>query len=83
MLFTDLGQLLRREAVGEPDQRRPESAMNQGDLAIDEPADEDMLGFGDSFEDCEDLVTLRVCPPATLDGFTDDGLGETRCSSPG
>ena len=83
VLLSNLSKLLGREALGEPNQRRPEPAMNQGDLAIDEPADKDLLGFGDGCKDCVDVMTLRVRPPAAVDGFADDGLGEARSGSLG
>ena len=77
MLLFNLGELLRREAVGKPNQRRPQTAMDQGDLAIDKSADKNLLRASNGLKNCVDVVTLRVCPPATLDRFPDDGLGET------
>jgi len=81
VLVPDLGQLLGHEAVGESNQRRPEPAMNQRDLAVEEPTHEDLLGFGDGFQDGVDVVAPRVRPPTAFDGFADDGLGETRRGS--
>lgn len=50
--------------------------MNQGDLAIDEATDKNLRRLGDRFKNCVDAMALRVCPPATFDGFADNGLGE-------
>lgn len=78
VLVPDLSQLLRGETAGDPNQRRPEPTVNQGDLAIDEPTNKDLIGFGNGSNDCVDLTTLRVCPPATFDWFADDGFREAR-----
>ena len=78
VLLSHFGQLLRRETSGEPNQRWPEPPMNQRDFAIDEPANEHLLGIGDSLEDCEDVMALRVRPPTALDWLPDDGLCEAR-----
>src|SRR6266478_8559890 len=83
VLLSDLGQLLGREAAGEPNQRWPEPAMNQRDFAIDEPANKDLLGFENCFKDGVDVMILRVRPPTALDWFADDGLGEERGGSLG
>ena len=57
--------------------------MNQGDLAIDETADKDLLRFGDGSKNGVDVMALRVHPPTSIDRFTDDGLGEPRRGSLG
>ena len=57
--------------------------MNQGDLAVDEATDQDLLRPGDGLKDCVDTMALRVCPPTTNDRFASDGLGEARHRSLG
>jgi hypothetical protein len=52
--------------------------MDKGDLAFDEATYEDIVAVADSSRDREDLVTLRMRPPATPKGFTSDELGERR-----
>ena len=43
VLVPDLSQLLRGETAGDPNQRRPEPAVNQGELAINEPTNKDLI----------------------------------------
>ena len=76
VLLNDLRKLPGRKAPGEPNQRRPKSAMNERDLSINESADENLIRLGNRFEDLEDVMTPWVCPPAPGDRFTDDGFGE-------
>jgi len=83
VLLTDLGQLLRRKPVGKANQRRPQPAMNQSHLAIDQATDKDQLGSSNGSQNCVDVMTLRVRPPTTLDCSTHDGLGQARSSSLG
>ena len=52
--------------------------MNQRDFAIDEAANEHLLGIRDGLKDCENVVTPRVPPPTALDWLADDGLCEAR-----
>lgn len=77
VLLNNLRKLPGRKAPGEPNQRRPESAMNERDLSVNESADENLIRLGNRFEDLEDVMTPRVCPPAPGDRFTDDGFGES------
>jgi hypothetical protein len=50
--------------------------MNHRYLPADKPADQDLPGVGDGIQDGEYAVTLRMCPPATLDHFADDRFGQ-------
>jgi hypothetical protein len=75
--MSDLGQLFGRQTVGKPNQRRPQSPVDKGDLSIDELADEYLVGIGDGPEDFEDLMAQGVSPPTTFDELSDDGLGES------
>ena len=83
VLLLNLSELLRREALGEPNQRGPQPSMNQGDLPVNQPTDKDFLRLADGFENPVDLAALRVRPPTALDRLADDGLRETRRGSPG
>jgi len=76
VLLSNLRELLGREAFRQPDQYRPQPSMNQRDLAIDEPANENVLGFADRGENGEDPATLPMRPPAALDRFTHDRFCE-------
>ena len=52
--------------------------MNQRDLAIDEAANEHLLGIGDGLKDREYVMALRVRPPTALDWLANDSLCEAR-----
>jgi len=83
VVFSNLRELLGQKPVGDTDERRPEVAVNQGDFAIGEPTDKDLLGLGDRSKDFVDVMALRMCPPTALDRFSNDGLGEARRGSLG
>ena len=52
--------------------------MDKRDLALDEAAYEDILAVADSSRHCEDLVTFRMRPPATANGFPRNHLSKRR-----
>jgi len=52
--------------------------MDKRDLALDEATDEDIVAVADGSRDREDLVTLRMRPPAAPNWFSSDGLSERR-----
>src|SRR5580704_10480159 len=52
--------------------------MDQGDLALDQATDQNILGIGDGFKYREDLMTFGMSPPAPFDGFSNDYLAEPR-----
>ena len=79
VLLNNLRTLPGRKAPGEPNQRRPESAMNERDLSVNESADENLIRLGNRFEDLEDVMTPWVCPPTPGDRFTNDGFSEPGC----
>jgi hypothetical protein len=54
----------------------PKAAVNLGDLALDEAADQDLFGIADGPGEFEDLVAAWVRPPAAADGIASDGVGE-------
>lgn len=76
VFFVDLGEVPPGEASRRTNERWPEPAVNEGDLAVDEAANEDVLAPADGPSELEDLVTSRMGPPAPLDGPTRDGEGE-------
>ena len=80
MFLANLSKLLAREAIGEPNKRRPKPSMNQRDLAADEPAHENLVGVGDRPKNRVDVTALRMRPPAALDGFADDSFRKPRRS---
>jgi hypothetical protein len=76
VLFANLRKVFGSEAFGETDQRRPKAPMNEGELSLDEPADQNFVRFTDGSDDPEDVMALRMRPPAPFDGLADDRLGE-------
>ncbi len=55
VLFANLGKAFGPQAGGESNQRGPKPAMNECELPLDEPADENFLRFSDGPEDREDV----------------------------
>jgi len=43
MLLSNLRYLIRPESPGQPDQRRPEATMNQGNLSVDKTTNQNFL----------------------------------------
>jgi len=76
VLFRDLGETVRRQAAGEPDERGPQATMNERDLATDQLADEHVAAVGDVRGGAEDLLSFRVAPPASTDALAGHELGE-------
>jgi len=74
--LVNLSESPSRESMCRADQRRPETAMDVGDLAVDEPAHEDIIGITDYSGECEDLVASGMRPPAPANGYARDGLRE-------
>src|SRR4051812_5909842 len=64
VLVPDLRQLGFSKASGELDQRGPQTTVHIGDLAIDQLAHQHLVALADGVGNPEDLVTLRVAPPA-------------------
>jgi len=80
VLLHNLCELLGREVLRKPDKRRPQSPMNQRDLAVDEPAHENLVGVDDSPKDRVYMVALWVRPPTPFDVLADDSLRKSRHS---
>jgi hypothetical protein len=74
--LVNLGESLSRESMCRADQRRPEAAMDVGDLAVDEPAHEDFVGVADYTGELEDLVASGMRPPVSANGCARHGLRE-------
>ena len=73
-----LRKVIRWKSARHSDKGRPQPPMDKGDLALDEATDEDIVAVADRSRDREDLVTLRMRPPATPNRFSGDGLSERR-----
>jgi hypothetical protein len=78
MLLPDLRDLIGSESAGDPDQRRPEAAMNQSNFSIDETTNENFLCSSHCLKDCENLAALGMSPPTPFDGLADDQLRKPR-----
>jgi hypothetical protein len=48
--------------------------MDERDLALDKPTHENVVAIADRTRQCEDLVTLWMRPPVTLNGLSNDRL---------
>jgi len=50
--------------------------MDKCDLALDQPTHEDIVAVADRLRHREDLVTLRMGPPATSNRLSSDDLSK-------
>ena len=55
-------------------QERATTADGRRDLAVDQPTHEDIVAVADRSRHGEDLMTLRMGPPATSNRLSSDGL---------
>ncbi len=78
MNLVQRGQIVAGERSRQPDQGWPESTMHIGDFSMDYPTDQDVARVAHRPRHREDLVTLRVAPPAAPYGLARDNLGEVR-----
>src|SRR5436190_23754433 len=60
------GQILPREGSGQSHHRRPQAAMHVGNLPADQATNEDIARAPNGTREPEDLVALRVAPPARV-----------------
>ena len=74
--FHNLAKVLARKPIDDTNQGRPQSAMHQRDLPIDEPAYENGLELPNSAGDREHLMTLSMTPPASTSGFAHNGFDQ-------
>lgn len=74
----DLGEMLLGKVLRRTNERWPEAAVDEGDLAVDETADEDILSLANCPCELEDLVAPRMRPPTPANGSARDGDGERR-----
>src|SRR6266511_3789241 len=70
------GQILPREGSGQSHHRRPQAAMHVGDLPADQATNEDIARAPNGTREPEDLVALRVAPPAPAYRSRRHGLRE-------
>jgi hypothetical protein len=75
VLFMYLRSLSGRKSFRYSNQCRPKPAMDESDLSINETANEHIFGIGYGLKDSENLVALRMRPPAPLNRPVDDCLG--------
>ena len=62
----DLGKALLRKVLRGANERRPKAPMNEGDLAVYEAADEDVIARANSLRELKDLMAPRMRPPTPL-----------------
>jgi hypothetical protein len=68
----DLRKALLRKVLRGANERRPQAPMNEGDLAVYEAADEDVLARANRLRELKDLMAPRMRPPASLNGLARD-----------
>lgn len=78
MLFPHLGDLLRCEMAGQSIERGPQPSMNEGQLSVDEAADEHFVGFRYRAQRGIDVLAFGQSPPAAFEWPAQDGLDQTR-----
>jgi len=69
-------EVCSRKPGREPDQCRPEAAVDVGDLPLHQLADQDVRAFADRLRRAIDLPTLRVAPPAASNPLASNCLRE-------
>lgn len=77
MDITNGGETCCVESIGKADQGRPDAAVNEGDLAVQEAAGQHVWGGPQKARDSKNAVGGWVRPPAPLDGLAGDELGDT------
>lgn len=78
VLFVYPGELLRSEATRRSDQRRPQTAMYQRHVLVDEAAYEDLWRVTQFSQHGEYLPAVSVGPPAAADRLAGDDLRHPR-----
>lgn len=78
MLLAHLRKPPGLEVRRHPDERRPQSPVYEGDVAIHETTDQDVRRVAELLQDGEDLPTPRVRPPAPRKRRPDDRLNQSR-----
>ncbi len=78
VLLANLGQPCARQPVGQPHEGRPQPAVHERQLAVDEAADEEFARLGEPRQLAEDLLALRVTPPAAADWPAGNELSDVR-----
>lgn len=76
VLFPQGSDATLAQLIGEPSQSWPQPPVDQRYLAIDEAASEHVRGGADRAQDGEDVVALRVPPPAPANWLARDGRSE-------
>ena len=77
VFVADLREMLCREALRKPHERRPQAAMHERHLPTDRATGEDLIRREDGVHRLEDEVTARVPPPAPDDRLADDRVDES------
>ena len=78
MHLDDHGEPLAPELVRESHQSRPQSAMHEGELAVEERKATHVIRVGDHFERGEYLAPAPVAPPAPANRLARDRFSDVR-----
>ena len=78
MLLMYLCDLSGGKSFRNSNQCRPKPAMHESDLPIYQTANEHIVRIGYCLEDGENLMVLRMGPPASLNRLVDNRLSQPR-----
>lgn len=78
VFLLNFGETFGGEVIGHANQRRPQSAVDERDLAPDEAADQHVGGFTYEAQGRIDFVALNVPPPTASNRFSSDHFGQPR-----
>ena len=78
VLLSNLSKLFGSKTLGKSNKEGPVPPMDQRDFSADEPAHQNLVRVGYRTKSRIDVMTLRMCPPAALYDFADDGVRKAR-----
>ena len=76
--LTQLREVNCSKPTRRSDKRGPQPPMDKRDLAVDQPTHEDLVAVADRSRHREDLITLRMRPPATSNRLSSYDLSKRR-----
>jgi hypothetical protein len=82
VLLVHHGERIRSDPVDQTYESGPETPVDQRELSLDETKPDHIVGRRGYVQDAEDLVVLRVPPPAARDATAHDELREVHDRSP-
>ena len=74
--LSHLRKICRTQPFGRTDQSGPQTPVDEGDLAADETAHEDVAASPHSPRGCKDLAASRMRPPAATNTLSGDRVSQ-------